>query len=405
MRSVTAFNPWDSLVRRDWRTLQPRRDVWEVLERYARDIGHSESTQGLPQMAADAVHETIGADAVYWYPGKSRDGDGIFAGSALPADWSKAFTESVLARAPGVDGRLLISALPPQAQRAPVHPHSVAMVRVSKTQSSWLVALSLSPARSFDASDLGIMSVVRQILVNHRRRCDLTGRMSETLAWLAQCLTTSVEAHVPHTRGHCERVAKIAVEIGKHLQLSDVVLSDLYFAGLLHDIGITGVSQSVLLKPGRLTEEEFEEVKAYPVIGDGILAGIKQLAHLRPAVRHHHESYDGRGYPDGLAGEEIPLLARILAVSDAFDAMLSPRPHRPPLTPEHVDSILIAGAGKRWDPAVIEQAMSHRPQLYALRELPGASQAVAAVNRAVSAWNVFTSRNVAAGARAGPTKP
>jgi HD-GYP domain-containing protein (c-di-GMP phosphodiesterase class II) len=400
---MSSKTPWEGLARRDWRTLQPQRDVWEVLEGYARAVGHSETSVGLPQLAVTAVRDSIGADVVFWYPGTGRGSVQIFAGAALPGDWCAAFTKSLLARVPGVDGRLLLSHVPLPHEPAPVVPQSVALVRVSKTHASWLAALSLSADRRFDTSDLGIMSVVRQILVNHRRRCDLTGRMSETLAWLAQCLTSSIEAHVPHARGHCERVAKIAVEIGKHLHLPNVVLSDLYFAGLLHDIGITGVQQKVLLKPGRLTDEEFAEVKAYPLIGDNILAGIKQLAHLRLAVRHHHEQYDGRGYPDGLAGENIPLLARILAVSDAFDAMLSPRPHRPPLTSDCVESALVEGAGKRWDPTVIEQVLTHRPHLYALRETPGPGHAVAAVQRVVADWKVFTSRNMPV--RAGPTPP
>src|SRR4029077_4149441 len=123
-----------------------------------------------------------------------------------------------------------------------------------------------------------------------------------------------IDAHVPHARGHSERVANIAVELGKRLHLPRPVLNDLYFAGLLHDIGLTHVQQSLLLKPGKLTEEEYDQVKIYPVIGDTIMSGIKQLAHLRPAVRHHHERYDGSGYPDGLSGDEIPLLARILGV-------------------------------------------------------------------------------------------
>src|SRR6202030_1619934 len=102
------------------------------------------------------------------------------------------------------------------------------------------------------AGDLKIMALIRRILVNQRRRCGLVSRMSDTVAWLVQCLTTSIDAHTPHARGHSERVARIAVGIGKRLHLSADVLNDLYFAGLLHDVGITGISQSLLLKPGKL---------------------------------------------------------------------------------------------------------------------------------------------------------
>jgi HD-GYP domain-containing protein (c-di-GMP phosphodiesterase class II) len=255
----------------------------------------------------------------------------------------------------------------------------------------------MNSRRRFQVTDLRIMALVRQILVNHRRRCDLTNRMSETLSWLIQCLTTSIDAHVPHARGHSERVANIAVELGKRLCLSRPVLNDLYFAGLLHDIGITHVPQSLLLKPGALTAEEYDQVKIYPVTGEGILAGIKQLAHIRPAVRHHHERFDGRGFPDRLAGDGIPLMARILGVADAFDAMHSPRPHRPALPTLRVDQILTDGAGRQWDPRLIEQIMIARPHFHSLCRSSAPSEATPAVQQVVDAWNVHSSGNAALG--------
>jgi HD-GYP domain-containing protein (c-di-GMP phosphodiesterase class II) len=255
----------------------------------------------------------------------------------------------------------------------------------------------LNPRRRFQVSDLRIMGLVRQVLVNHRRRCDLTNRMSETLSWLIQCLTTSIDAHVPHARGHSERVANIAVELGKRLCLPRPVLNDLYFAGLLHDIGITHVPQTLLLKPGTLTAEEYDQVKIYPVIGDGILAGIKQLGHIRPAVRHHHERFDGRGYPDRLAGDRIPLLARILGVADAFDAMHAPRPHRPALASDRVNQILSAGAGRQWDPRLIDHIMTAAPHFHSLSRLSAPSEATPAVRRVVDAWNIHSSGNAAVG--------
>ena len=322
--------------------LLPRPDVWEVLERYTREIGHCERTSRQKVLALEAIRDSIAAAVVFWYPGTTTDPIEIAGERSVPADWCSAFAEKLFERTPGLDGELLRSVLPPEPGNAPFHPCSAAMVRVSKSKGTWLVALNAR--RSFQVTDLRIMALVRQILTNHRRRCDLTNRMSETLTWLVQCLTTSIDAHVPHARGHSERVAKTAVEIAKRMHLPTPVLGDLYFAGLLHDIGITGVRQNLLLKPGKLTDDEYAQVKIYPVIGDGILAGIRQLAHLRPAVRHHHERYDGQGYPDGLVGEDIPLLARILAVADAFDAMQSPRPYRPALSSSRVESILAEGA-------------------------------------------------------------
>ena len=372
----------------------PQEAVWETLERFAHDVAACEDAALQQQLALQAVRDSIDADAVYWHPGSGRT-SGLVAGAHdLPDEWCASFTDRLLQKSPGLDGRLLHAVLPPGPRLAPVQPHSAALVRVSKSRSIWIVALSLSARRSFQPVDLQVMGLVRQILVNHRRRCELTGRMSETMAWLVQCLTASIDAHVPFAQGHSERVANVALEIGKRLHLPTPVLSDLYFAGLLHDVGISSVRQSVLLKPGALTDEEYAQVKAAPVIGDGVLAGIKQLAHLRRAVRHHRERFDGQGYPDGLAGDDIPLMARILGVADAFDAMLSPRPHRPALTEARVDAELAKGAGRRWDPCIIEHFMDCRNHLHTIRAGVTSSAAAAAVKDMVEAWNIDTSRNI-----------
>lgn len=387
-----------------WTSIRPPEDVWTILERFAHDIGQCERSAGLPRLALEAMRAAIDADAAFWHPGSSGDAVEVLADEPLPAEWCSSFTAQLLAKTPGVDSRLLCSVLRPAPRTALVQPHSAALVRVSKTHGSWLVALSLSPRRHFQATDLQIMGLVKQILVNQRRRCDLNNRMADTLSWLVRCLATSIDARLPYAEGHSERVAKIAVEIGKRMRLPSPVLTDLYFAGLLHDIGNTGVQQNLLLKPGRLTNDEYAQVKVSPIIGDSILTGIKQLSHLRPAVRHVHERFDGRGYPDHLVGEDIPLMARILSVSDAFDAMLSPRPHRPALSTSRVDAVLTEGAGKRWDPGIIDQFIAHRKSLHALREKSSRVQTASAVKHVVDAWNEGSSRTVAVrGAKASST--
>lgn len=386
-----------------WTPSVPREDTWETLERFAHEIAHCEDTTLQQRLALQAVRDCIEADVVYWYPGGSGDPVQSVSRHDLPTDWCADFAARLLAKTPGLDGRLLRSVLPAGPRLAPVQPCSAALVRVSQSRSIWIVALSLSARRNFQVVDVHIMSLIRQILVSQRRRCELTGRMSETLSWLVQTLIASIDAHVPHAQGHSARVAKIAVELGKRMHLPTQVLSDLYFAGLLHDIGISSVRQSVLLKPGKLTDEEFAQVQAAPVIGDGILAGIKQLAHLRPAVRHHHERFDGLGYPDGLAGDAIPLMARILGVADAFDALLSPRPYRPAMENTRVDAVLAQGAGQRWDPCIVKQLLACRRHLHLVRATAVQSSMSPAVKYVVDAWNIDTSRNVAVnGSKAPP---
>jgi HD-GYP domain-containing protein (c-di-GMP phosphodiesterase class II) len=138
--------------------------------------------------------------------------------------------------------------------------------------------------------------------------------------------------------------------------------------GLLHDVGKIGVDDAVLKKTGPLTREEYRVIQSHVEIGVHILADLKKLNHLLPGVRHHHESLDGSGYPCGLAGDDIPLEARILAVADSFDAMSSTRPYRRRLTPLQIDEILRKGAGTQWDPKIIEALFACRLDIERIRQ-------------------------------------
>ena len=147
--------------------------------------------------------------------------------------------------------------------------------------------------------------------------------MRETLFGVVRCLSTAIDAKDPYTCGHSERVARISVRIGQEMGLSRGEVSDLYLAGLLHDVGKIGIRDEVLLKSGPLTKDEYTHMKEHPITGDRIVSKIKRLSYLCAGVRSHHERYDGTGYPDGLAGESIPLMARIIAVADSCDAMMA----------------------------------------------------------------------------------
>jgi len=140
-------------------------------------------------------------------------------------------------------------------------------------------------------------------------------------------------------------------------------LNTIYLSGLLHDIGKIGIDDNVLRKPGPLTPEEFEHIKTHPDLGCRILDGVKQLDQVLPVVRHHHEAWNGAGYPVGLKEEECPFLARIVAVADSMDAMSSDRPYRKGMSDEKLDSILRDGAGKQWDPRIVEAAFQVREEL------------------------------------------
>ncbi|HKB19227.1 MAG TPA: HD domain-containing phosphohydrolase [Candidatus Dormibacteraeota bacterium] len=166
-------------------------------------------------------------------------------------------------------------------------------------------------------------------------------------------LAAAVEAKDPFTEAHTQRVAETARRIGFRMGLGSADLDALYRGGLIHDIGKIGVPDAILLKPGPLDTKELATMREHPIIGETIVAPLRSSAGLLPIIRHHHERYDGAGYPDCLAGLNIPHLARIVAVCDAFDALVNDRPYRSRKAPEEALAILRAGASKQWDPEVV----------------------------------------------------
>ncbi len=169
-----------------------------------------------------------------------------------------------------------------------------------------------------------------------------------------QALAKAIEVKDPYTRGHSERVTTYALMIAEAMGLDERERQKLKYAATLHDIGKIGIAGRVLNKPGALTEEEYTHVKTHPILGDSIVEPVEFLQEPRPIILHHHERYDGRGYPDGLKGEDIPLCARILSVADAFEAMRSDRPYRKALPLEEARQELVRNAGTQFDPRVVE---------------------------------------------------
>ena len=164
-------------------------------------------------------------------------------------------------------------------------------------------------------------------------------------AFMALALT--IEARDPSTQGHCERLAQSAIRLGRVLGLSPDDLSALHRGGYLHDVGKVGVPDSVLLKAGPLTEAEFALMRRHTEIGDALCAPLQSLRHVRPIVRSHHERLDGSGYPDGLRGDDVPLLAQIVGIIDVFDALTSARPYRGALPAETAVRYLLGEVDKR----------------------------------------------------------
>ncbi|SHH49032.1 HDIG domain-containing protein [Caloranaerobacter azorensis DSM 13643] len=165
-----------------------------------------------------------------------------------------------------------------------------------------------------------------------------------------QALTNAMEAKDAYTSGHAERVGKYAVKLARALNLSDRRIENIKNAAILHDIGKIGIDDQILRKPGKLTYEEYEKIKKHPSIGAEILKEVNFLKEVSSIVRHHHERYDGKGYPDGLKEDEIPVEAAILAIADVYDAMTSDRPYRKALTKEVALSEIEKNAGTQFNP-------------------------------------------------------
>ncbi len=169
-----------------------------------------------------------------------------------------------------------------------------------------------------------------------------------------EVLATAIDAKDPYTQGHSRRVTLYSVAIAEELNMNRKEIENVRYAGLLHDVGKIGIKDSIIRKPGRLTDEEYAIIKKHPAIGAKILRPVDFLADKIPGVLHHHEYYDGRGYPDHLTGENIPLDGRIICVADAFDAMTTNRPYRKGLTVKTAIGELQKFSGKQFDPVCVE---------------------------------------------------
>ncbi|HQB83539.1 MAG TPA: GAF domain-containing protein, partial [Candidatus Rifleibacterium sp.] len=164
-------------------------------------------------------------------------------------------------------------------------------------------------------------------------------------------LAAAIDAKDSYTHSHSRRITDLSVGLALEMNLPRSEVDTIRHASLLHDVGKIGISEQILLKPGRLTDDEFETIKAHPHIGAGILNSIEFLKNVCEIIKHHHERYDGKGYPDALAADDIPLGSRIICVADSFDAITSCRPYRKPLTFDEATEEIVRCAGNQFDPA------------------------------------------------------
>jgi len=191
-----------------------------------------------------------------------------------------------------------------------------------------------------------------------RRSFELYTKMRKVYLDTIRALAAAIDAKDPYTKGHSERVAETAVALAQELNLSDQDIENIEYTALLHDIGKIGIADSILGKKNKLTNKEFDKIKEHTVMGAKIIEPVDFLKNSYEAIHHHHERYDGDGYPDGIKGEDIPILARIIAVADAYDAMGSDRPYRKKLNKDKILKELKDQSGKQFDPEAVKALIS-----------------------------------------------
>lgn len=215
--------------------------------------------------------------------------------------------------------------------------------------------------RPFSQGDLDLLSLLCSQVAVALRSMQLYSNLRGAYLGIIRALASAVDAKDAYTAGHSERVSLYATSIARQMQLSDGHIEAIKHAGLLHDIGKIGVADAILKKPGRLTEDEFREMRNHAGLSHSILAPVDLPHDIKPMVRHHHEWYNGSGYPDGLAANDIPLGARILSIADAFEAMTSDRPYRLALPRTRAVKELQNYSGSQFDPHIVETFVETLP--------------------------------------------
>jgi putative nucleotidyltransferase with HDIG domain len=301
------------------------------------------------------LHETIDAEAtVAFLPSPGGAPPRIILAGRLPfaADNLQAIIENLL-EGEGPDASLLINnhckddaalvRLAPTLERAVVVP-----LPLGDGPPGALLAVNRAGEEfgSPDAKLVRSTTSASTIFIENRR---LYRELQELMLDLVRALVSSVDAKDPYTCGHSERVAMLARRLASELHLEADEIERVYLGGLLHDIGKIGTPERILRKEGRLEPDEFRIIKQHPEVGYNILSGVHKLEAIREVVLSHHERVDGKGYPRGLKGDEIPMLARITGMADAFDAMTSDRPYRARMPLEHVRSEIERGIGAQFD--------------------------------------------------------
>jgi HD-GYP domain-containing protein (c-di-GMP phosphodiesterase class II) len=341
------------------------REQLRLAARLTARLVEKTEVEEMAQLVVDELHETF---AFYLAAIQRLDEDDVLRLIAGRGPLAEVMTEFLLTEQPaseGVNGRVARSGITALVSDTKSDPDYIVRDPQTDPGSELAVAIfvdgSVWGVLNIEATDAGALGEPDVVLIEaiaasfgvavHRAQLvnDLEGAFTTALA----ALTSTVEAKDDYTACHGEDVAVLAERVALRMCLSRAQARDVRYAAMLHDLGKVAVPSEILLKPGPLTDEEWVTMRSHAAIGGELVGRIDAFAHLAPAVRASHERWDGGGYPDNLAGEEIPLAARIIAACDTYDAIVTDRPYRPSRTPREACEELARVAGTQLDARVV----------------------------------------------------
>lgn len=292
------------------------------------------------------------------------DMSALYGETQIPTDLTAQLTTELLRRFRTNPKPMLINDLAGDPSFAFLAPHAAGMVAVAIQRQEKILGALFCLDKSdegFTTQDSKLLNSIGNETAIYLENATLFSDARGLMMGLLHALTSAVDAKDAYTCGHSQRVALFGREIAVAAGLPEQLCDRVYMAGLLHDVGKIGVPEEVLRKPGKLTNEEFAEMKKHVDIGARILRDVRQVDDLIPGVLYHHERYDGKGYPHGLAGQDIPLIGRILCVADSFDAMTSNRTYRKALPLEVALMEIRRCSGTQFDPMLADAWLSIGP--------------------------------------------
>lgn len=233
-----------------------------------------------------------------------------------------------------------------------------------------MLSVFMRNASHLSDSLIPIVSLVADVAATIVENSQLVHRIEKNYFSTVEALAAAIEAKDPYTRGHSKRVTQYAIVLAERFNVSPAGMKDLQYGAMLHDIGKIGVRGQILNKRGRLTPEEYKIIKRHPIIGERIIDRVDFLQGAKPVVRSHHERFSGTGYPDGLRDEEIPFLARIVAVVDFYDALTSERTYRPAFSADQTRLFIREGIGRDFDPVVATEFLKLAASIARPEEVP-----------------------------------